>query len=415
MSANAKTAELLELESVFKEIKANPNGADHHLGQIKRILARTFELDFKISIIENKQNNFFGMSIYPELSTVDAMVQAILTKRPGADIEALWQKNKQWVLEIDSILLFDHALNANPSEIVAVLLHEIGHIVYSNSVPQRINKIMRYKIMTTTYTIKKLLEWKRIQRLFDLVIVEACSSKNYHYVNVNSERIADKFALKMGYGDALDHFIDKLISTYNNSLVNRPDHEMDQDVKSIVNWTLDNVSELEFRKTKLRNSLQTEMRHTPSKYIRSIVIRIKDDFFGKAETEDGYKAIVNEQFLINGYRDYVKEGFLGLFDKYGKLKKLSQSDIDILSIETNRIKNEDDKIYVLDRIYDELDLITTGLELIAKGEKDKVRISKDTLMDYKSQLEKMRKQVLDTDVRPKSYGLFIKYPKGYES
>ena len=186
MEAYTKTEDMLSLESVFHNIKTDPTHDERYLVQLKRILLRVFELEFDISIVNNKTNKFFGMSIYPEMSVVDAMVDAIINKKSPSEIVGLWQKNKHWVLEIDSLLLFDQTLNANPAELVAVLLHEIGHVVYSNSVPQRINKVMRYKIMSSTYTIKKLIEWKRVQRLFDLVIVEACSTKNYHYVNVFS-------------------------------------------------------------------------------------------------------------------------------------------------------------------------------------------------------------------------------------
>ena len=143
-------------------------------------------------------------------------------------------------------------------------------------------------------------------------------------------------------------------------------------------------------------------------------MNIKSQFFGKEEAQDNYKALVNEQYLIEGHRQYVKEGFLNLFDKYGKLKRLNQSDLDVLTIEISKIENEDDKIYVLDRIYDELDLINAGLDLLQTGSKDRVPVSKDTLMGFKTQLEKMRKQVLDIQIKPKNYGLFIKYPKGFE-
>ncbi|MNT38138.1 hypothetical protein D3C72_1743210 [compost metagenome] len=125
---------------------------------------------------------------------------------------------------------------------------------------------------------------------------------------------------------------------------------------------------------------------------------------------------MTENYLITGYNNVVSEGFRELFDpKTRKLKRLSQSDMDILYIQIGRIANEDDKIYVLDIIYDYLDLVHVGLDMIQSGGKDRVPVSKETLTSYKTQLEKFRKDVLSTQVPPKKYGLFIQYPKGYES
>ena len=71
-------------------------------------------------------------------------------------------------------------------------------------------------------------------------------------------------------------------------------------------------------------------------------------------------------------------------------------------------------IYLLDRIYDKLHLIEAGLEYIESGQKDKVYQSKNTLTDLKRQLEDLRAQVLATRIIEKDYGVFVRYPKGYE-
>ena len=152
------------------------------------------------------------------------------------------------------------------------------------------------------------------------------------------------------------------------------------------------------------------MLKNPSKFVRQVVTSIKVAIFG--EGGDSYKELLTEQYLVQEHRKIIQEG-LNLFDKYGKLKKISQSDIDIIEIEAGRIENEDDKIYVLDLIYDKLDLINAGLQLINEKKQDKVPVSKDKLLNFKSQLEKLRKQVLETPIN-KQYGLFIKYPVGYE-
>jgi len=65
-------------------------------------------------------------------------------------------------------------------------------------------------------------------------------------------------------------------------------------------------------------------------------------------------------------------------------------------------------------IYDKLEIINTSLQLIAENKKDKVPTPKETLLSFKNQLEKLRKEVLSLTIKEKTYGVFIKYPKGYE-
>lgn len=407
-----KNLDMVALETCFKDIKSkrDVNGS---LAQITRILKRQFDINFKINIVDNRKNKFFGMSIYPDINDMQRLIYEIVNNQAHSKvIEQIWAESKDWHLEIDSLILYDGNLNANPSELVAVLLHEIGHIVYSNTIPQRVNKVMRYELLHVSFTVKKLVKWEKAQRLFDLVIIEACSTKNFHFINVHTERMADGFVVKHGYAESLDSFVGKLINSQGNSLINRTEGEMERDVKGIASWTVQNIAELEFRKTKLRKTLQTELLQSPSIYVRDVVRNISSKFFGSSE--DSYNEMVAEQYLITQHHKVIKEGFLTMFDKLGKVKKIVQSDIDIISIELDRIDNQDDKIYVLDLIYDKLDTINIALDLIEQKKVDKVTVSKDKLIGFKAQLDKLRKDVLAVQIKDKSYGVFIKYPKGYE-
>jgi hypothetical protein len=410
----SKSQDMILLEECFYDIKSknNVNGA---ILRIQRVIKRNFDINFTINIVNNDTREFFGMSIYPNKNQIEKIIDAIVNKKSSTDVVIdLWQKTDDWVLEIDSILLYDKNLNANPAEIVAVLLHEIGHVIYSNSIPQRVNRILRYKMMHANLALKKLISWPKAQKIIQLVFVDACSSKNFRYTNLKTERVADQFVEKMGYGENLNNFIDKLVATQGNRLVNRTEEQVDQDITATVNWTFVNIAELEFRRSNLRTTLQTELLKNPSRFVRDIVYDIRNTFFGKGESENPYTDAVREQYLTNEFNVIVKEGLLSIFDKNGKVKKITQADIDILSVEVGRIENEDDKIYVLDLIYDKLSVINAALDLIKNGQKEKVPVSKDTLESFKAQLERMRIMALETPIKPKQYGVFIKYPKGYE-
>ena len=379
--------------------------------------------------MENTTNSFFGMNIYPSVSTMDIMIDSIINKESNtSEIIKIWQSSDIWYIEMDSILLYDTRLGANPAEITAVLLHEIGHIVYDNSIPKRITKILKYKIMKLNYQLKRLVSEEKIRKLFNLAILESCSTKSFTFVNANTERIADKFVIQYGYGDDLDSLIGKIIQTQGNSLINKTEAELNNEITSIVNWSVINIKELEFRKKSLRNSLKVELLKTPSEFIKLVIQDIHKSFFG--ESTDKYRQLLSEQYSAipkdiysemeaDQYLDkfvnrVLHEASLSIFDKLGKIKKISQSDIDILEVEAENIQNTDDKIYLLDRLYEYLDLINTSLDYIQLGRSEKVAQSKSTLLRQKDQLEKLREQIMETKIIDKEYGVFIRYPKGYQ-
>ena len=404
------------LYDAFAELKSNPESKEA-LNKIRRYVYMVTGLEFNVSVVNNKTNKFFGMSIYPQENVVDKLIEEILSNKSSIKhIQEIWSEQNKWNLEIDSLLLNDISLNATPNHMIAILFHEIGHIIYSNEIPSRITRVIRYETMKLDFTVKKLLKWRKVHCLFALPIIEACSFKNFTYCQskkaLKLETEADKYVYEMGEGEHLVDFIDKLLKTQGNDLINRTFEDRDNDVRNLVNWTLHNISELEYRKTKLKQMLQVEVIKNPSPYVRSVVHKIKRTFFG-IDSEDSYKEIMNEQYLLLEYKNIIKKPETSLFDKLGKIKKINQYEIDIIRVELNKMENEDDRLYVLDLIYDKLDIINAGLDLIDANKKDKVQMSKDTLIKYKNQLEKLRMDTLTVQFPDKQYGIFIKYPKDY--
>ena len=113
----------------------------------------------------------------------------------------------------------------------------------------------------------------------------------------------------------------------------------------------------------------------------------------------------------------AKEAFMDFFDNFGKLKKITQQEIDVLKIETSKIDSIDDKIYILDSVYKKLNIIDNALQILDSKDKEmvsKVTVSKTTLDNQRKQLLDIRDSILNKNIVEKSYGLFVKYPKGYE-
>ena len=109
----AKTEMTSYIEECFRSIQLRKN-VDANLRSIERVVKRDYNIPIKISIINNKQNNFFGMCVYPSQDEINKITELILEKGSSSDIEKIY---KEYIttatknVEIDSILLYDQNLN----------------------------------------------------------------------------------------------------------------------------------------------------------------------------------------------------------------------------------------------------------------------------------------------------------------
>jgi len=416
---NEKSPIMLELENAFLDLKQD-NKNKQALLAIEKCLKRKFDLEVKVDVVKNKHNELFGMSVYPQHSLIEAVITEILSSGNPASkasvVEKMWAENKEWYIDIDSIILNDMNLNTNPSELVAVLLHEVGHVVYSNTVPNRITKVLKYQLIKSNHKLKQIVKWKRCQRILDIIVVEACSGKNFK--NVNKEELqADYFAYSNGYGEALNSFINKLLISNGNSMIDRTDEEMEKDVEIITKWTLTNIGELEFRKNSLQKMLETEMRRNPSTYVRSILLNVKNLFFSKSN-QDNYTGILKESTVIKEWRHYEEkpllESYKDAFDNSGIVKRIKAVDLNILEIQVGKIKNLDDKLYVLDNINNYQEILDVQDELRhVQTSNNRPLMTKESIDKFRLELDDLRKRAMK--VKTSNYHSFFKsYPTGYE-
>ena len=425
-----KNEDFLSLEKCFSMIKQSI-GVKENLVKVETILNRIFGFSSHVSIVENT-SSFFGVNIYPSIATMDKLIENIVSYDKGDKTPySIWSENDTWYIEIDSLLCSYMSVNANPSEIVALLLHEIGKDIYSDIIPRRLNKLISQEVIKLRYNIRQLIESEKIRKLFYVAVIEACTVDTFRYIENGKAIPVDKIIVDYGYADDMNELIDKIIKTHGNSLINKENGELEKDVSNIVTWCINNIKELEFKKSGLREALKVEILRTPSPFIKRAIQHIHVSFFG--DVTDKYRELLSEQFssvprdiyqelkseqiLIEHVHRVLTESVKTIFDKNGKLKKITQSDIDILSVEAERIDTTDDKIYLLDKLYRQLDLINIGLDYIESGDKNvtpRITQSKPTLLNMKKQLEELREQIIATRIIEKDYGVFIKYPKGYQ-
>jgi hypothetical protein len=420
----AKTQDLIFIEQCFYDI-LNKDNTNNALKKISNAVNRMFDIKTTVTISKNTTNEFFGMSVYPEMSDTQKIVSLIISNAKISDVVEEWQKIDNWVIEIDSMSLYD--MKFNPQELTAMLLHEIGHVRYSSSIPVRLSKVFKTEYAMANYKIKSMMTDKRFASLFILPILDAVSSKKYNYVDDRREIEADKLVVSYGYGGILNDVFDKLMTTTASSYITKSDKDLDKETEVMTAWVINNLSSLEYRKTKLRQALVVQKMKSPSKYIKDSIDMIYKIFFvddpdlermmsmesSTGVREDPLCEMISDQNLIKYKNFVIKESVSNLFDGK-KLKKIHQIDLDILRVEIDKISTNDDKIFLLDRINRYIEIINTGLEYYETERDRLVPQSKHQLKMYLEELEKMRSQVLYVKITDKQYGVFIKYPKGYE-
>lgn len=417
---NRFTNDLQLLEECFEDLKLGHNNQSA-LRQIKKVLVRLFNQDFEVIICENKTNKFFGMSVFPDEETCQKLIDSLVLDKPHMQkVLDIWAENKNWMIEIDSLLLKDKNLNANPAEIVSVMLHEIGHTVYANSIPSRLFKVIKFEMTNVRLMTRNLFKHKKFRTLFFPAIVSSCGYKMFKYLGDHEEVEADNFVVKMGYGEHLNNFLNKLIASQGNEFMQRDEQDAEQEIKIMTLWSIENINELRSRKSKLKQQLNAQILKSPSQYVKNMLFTINKIFFkSDVESRNKIDSVLLESCLIREINYTHKKAEEEVVQEFtiiptGKVKKIDLSEIDYISVQIEKMDNYDDKVYLLDLIHYHLEWINMGLEYIENGKANKVYNTKVELLQYKKQLENMRQLIMKTRIPEKQYGLFVKYPKGYE-
>ena len=85
------------IDEEFAAIRENKSssGMTEHLNAIESVLNSSFDMHFNIVVIKPKRNDpFYIMSIFPEESTLDKLVEAVLNEENDTVLKTIWNKNK---------------------------------------------------------------------------------------------------------------------------------------------------------------------------------------------------------------------------------------------------------------------------------------------------------------------------------
>ena len=123
---------LVQIDDLFARLLINPNDRSA-LDQMSVILSRELGLQFHIGI-ENTDKDIYLMRVEPSKSTLQRIVEASMVRRDYNMVKVVWEKEKEWFITIQSQILTGKFFPVTNRELTALLLHELGHVIYTNSI-----------------------------------------------------------------------------------------------------------------------------------------------------------------------------------------------------------------------------------------------------------------------------------------
>lgn len=387
---------------------------------IKDSLDTCFDLNFTINIVQAEKPNspIFVMAVYPELSTIDKIVNELMKndEKKVKVIENLWKQNENWTIEIDERIFMKDIVDFSDRELTAMLLHEVGHVICSNSIVNRINVILQYEIAKSNMNNKFLIKNKLFRKVLSFPILNACIFGGKDKSSIKEEIKADSFCKKMGYSNDLLSALNKIIKSnkYNSSTAT-PDQSMMDTAKFAIN----SINDLRERRANLaKKNLFALKENCPSPYIESAIDDFYNLFFEEhmdSSVHDGKKLAfmetVMDRIIDNGY---TTEFFLF---KSKKLKKIDPAELDYIEINIPEIHNESDKMMLISYLYYKLDTVQYYKSILEDKELSKKYIiphTYDQLVAMEKRLYQLRDVILKYKIPEKSKQILVSWPEGYE-
>lgn len=409
------------------------------LSYIITTLERNTKKKYNASVVnKNMKEAFFGCRVFPDQMELEQVAAKVLDDSVSySDIYNTWANIQNWVIEIDAQVFNRYELNLNPSELTAIILHEIGHVIYYDSAVERFYRAFRE--CQIRYKIADKASTKILYRLYMIPLSISCAQKtwvergNGRKLEVN----ADALVVEQGYGEYLASALNKIVKAYGTTITKTYDNSMnDKELSEYINWATLNVADVTYRREKLKDELYNRAHRYQSNYI-TILSKNLMKFLGinMRETYTGAVVEANLRLLTMD-----KEEFLPAYEMYWNVTEMarvdsmirgcstspamegfgfdkkppSRYDLDCIQIEIDRMTDQRDRIFILDLIYNQMRLIEEYEAYMAKHKDVEIK-NGDRIKQQKEQLNMMREMVLAKKTfQQKDYKVFVKYPTGYE-
>ena len=408
------------------------------------------DIKFKVYIVNYGNEPYRGMSVIP--LTLGGLSEALSgtgdNELPSyTELYKRWRTIPEWAIEIDERLFDKSYIQLNPRELTAMLIHEIGHTIFSDKKFEAFYRM--YREVRLKYTITQRTKLKYVSFILYIPLMVAASvhtiliGKN----GIREEKFCDELTIKYGYANDLISVFNKLIAYYGSTAFKNPSAAEDKIAQEII-WSFNTVADITVRKRNLNTQLTLRALKSKSPTLKDTymnlvkrfgtVIRERKTGIAFESLDDAFRAIeesdapVLENFIIEKdskstvnletllMRTEKLPAYEGLImsdknktEKELKRLKVTDYDIDIIFVEIEKIQNPYDKVFTLDLIYN----ISEKLDVLEDMSEYDDSIKRKYLPKIKGWREKLaiaRNKCLNKDISEKQYGLYVPVPKGYE-
>ena len=370
----------------FQRMKDKCGATPTDLNSIKNELNRFFKDSTckEVMYTNNTDKMFFGMKT---LAMIDAddIYDYLVDDEP--------KRISTYIIEIDSHL-FNPVLDLSVRELIAILLHEVGHLVAdATPIEDARNALNAYLAENKDHIrISKSIHYKEILAygLKDYI----SKSQSMFYTSDESEIFADEFAKAHGFGD-------ELTSAYNKITSNNMKLYENSEVSKFIafGWTLGLYKDLKVRRIGAMKVLARAKQLTGSR-IEKIEI---DNVIRRIKRIDDDDVITESSGISSSLKAKMKE-------KMRKARinnlKMIENTLYELSMQVRNVEDEDDALYLMRQINNSIAIID---EYRNSPDCETYEIEKwNAVLD---KYTKLREKLSSTVVyRNKNYGIFIQYP-----
>ena len=373
-----------EFYEVFQNMKENCTATPSGLRTLKNELNRFFKDSTCKEVLYTNNNDkmFFGMKTIAMIDA-DDIYEYLIDDEPV--------RIGKYIIEIDSHLL-NPVLNLTPNELIAVLLHEVGHLVGDATPIQNARNAMNVYLASNKdhINIRHSIHFKEMLAygLKDYL----SKSTSLFYTNDFNEIYADEFAESYGFREHLSTAYDK-ISSNNMKL-----YENTEVSKFITfSWVLSVYKNLKIRRVGAIRTLARAKQLTGSRLeameidnvIRRIH-RIDDDLIMESANDHSLKSKIREKM------------------KKARLNNLRTIDGTFyeLNMRIKNVEDENDALYLMRQINTNISIIEEY-----KNSKDCDEMEIESWNKCLDRFMQLREKLSSTVVyKNKNYGIFVNYP-----
>lgn len=369
-----------DFEDIMEAIKKSPTPSK--MRELKEELNSFFKDSTckEILYTNNTDKMFFGMCVMP---VMDAnMVYDIIQDTKPYRISSYY-------LELDS-KLFNPLLKLTAKELVAILLHEVGHIVNDTTPIDTVRKNIDVYLDKTNSTIS-ITDSIHYKELLAFGIKDAIRKVTSLFEReTDDEVMADTFVVACGYGNELDSAFDKIVA--HSYSINR-----DVDNKIIVlSWVLRLYANVKFKRLSSIRALEKGKNMTASR----LEVREMDNVIRRLNR-------IDNDSLLEGAFDELKTKYNNTMSaiKYKGVRSF-EDDLFEYSLRVKNVNTENDALLLLHQINTRMAIIDDFLRTEKIDPADKKR-----WFHLYDKYEKLRNILSSKSVYKDDYSrLYITYP-----